>query len=234
MWVTRRASRVRTRPSRRAIGSKPPVCRPSTACAGLPSLPAALRVPAHAHARVVADPGRCGTARSRDTTSTTGRRSSPARSPSTPSGQRPTQASRSARSTRSTPPARRAPARTPVAGPNLYAVVVTVERPEQLLGLPPSAGGHVYYRRSTECDTTWSRFVRQMDSTWAKSAGGDDSRVIGVTDSATSYDQTVAPWSASGYATTGPHWEGGSTLDLDLGRSPPGTRSPSPSTTVSP
>ncbi|MBF0688059.1 MAG: hypothetical protein IR158_09885 [Cellulomonas sp.] len=110
----------------------------------------------------------------------------------------------------------------PSQDPNLYAVDVTVERPEPLLGQTPSAGGHVYYRRSTSWDVTWSRWVWQMGSTWAKRPGGDDSRVVDVTDDATWSGQSVAPWGTAGYATSGPHWSAGSTLDLDLGVIDPG------------
>jgi len=114
----------------------------------------------------------------------------------------------------------------PSQDPILYAVDVTVERPEPLLGQTPSAGGHVLYRRSTSWDVTWSRWVWQMGSTWAKGPGGDDSRVVDVTDDATWSGQSVAPWGTAGYATSGPHWSAGSTLDLDLGVIAPGDSVP--------
>lgn len=110
----------------------------------------------------------------------------------------------------------------PSPDPNLYAVDVTVARPDPQFGQAPPADSHVYYRRSTSWDVTWSRFVWQMDSTWAKRPGGDDSRVIAVTNEATWYDQSVAPWGTAGYATSGQHWRASSTLDLDLGVIAPG------------
>ncbi len=110
----------------------------------------------------------------------------------------------------------------PTQNPNLYAVDIAVERPEPLPLQTPSEGGHVYYRRTTSWDVTWSRYVWEMESSWSQSAGGDDSRVIDITDKATWTDQSVAPWGTSGYATSGPHWSAGSTLDLDLGVIAPG------------
>lgn len=106
----------------------------------------------------------------------------------------------------------------PSTDPNLFAVDVTVARTDPWPLPAPVSTGHVYYRRSAEWDVTWSSWVAQMTSTWARSAGGDDARVAALTDRYTPYGPPSQPLSYStGYGTSGPLWDAGSTLDLDLG-----------------
>ncbi len=65
---------------------------------------------------------------------------------------------------------------------------------------------------------TWSYYVSMMMSKWAKAPAGDDARVTTVTDRFTGFGPPALPQAYTyGYATSGPLWYGGDTLDLDLG-----------------
>jgi hypothetical protein len=107
----------------------------------------------------------------------------------------------------------------PSSQPELFAVDVTVSRPEPLLPVEvPPVDGRVHYRRSTEWDVTWSRYSPEMLSTWTKLPEGDDSRLAGITHR---YTEQPAPLTPSqqplAYGESGTLYSAGGTLDLDLG-----------------
>jgi hypothetical protein len=106
----------------------------------------------------------------------------------------------------------------PSTDPNLYAIDVTVTRRDPWgFEVPPSTS-HVHYRRSAQWDVTWSQYADQMMSVWAKAPNGDDARVTTMTDRTTKYGPPAMPQASTyGYATSGPSWTAGDTLDLDLG-----------------
>lgn len=107
----------------------------------------------------------------------------------------------------------------PSGHPGLYAVDVTVERSSDAPA--GTASGPVIYRRTME----WRAGNTRTSLTWSRADGGDDGRVLALTDRMSRPDPAyAASGDPVGYdELVGPYYYSEQTIDLDLGPIPVGS-----------